>query len=277
MKMKYLRSTMQSSNLTNNMRFMFKHLLKEMASIIGLMMVLSFVPAAMGNSLDNLAKALAKIRGEVEELQTQLDTEKEKHGINMSSLASQLADLSVEERRQKMSIEKLEHSTEKIIEDSKQAEQSGEMLKPVLFEILGDFKQHVLAGFPFRVEDRVKAIEDLENNIKNQLVDPNRAVNQTWALIEDEIRLTRENGIYQQTILLDGERVLVDIAKLGSVFLFFQTRDNRTGMARRVNDSEWRFEITDATSDIERIAKLFDALKKQIRQGYFELPNPMKI
>lgn len=256
---------------------MFKRFLKEIFPLIGLMMALLFAPIAMGSSLDNLAKVLAKMRGEVEELQTQLDAEKEKHSINMSSLASQLADLSVEERRQKMSIEKLEHSTEKIIADAEQAEQSSEILKPVLFEILADFKQHVLLGFPFKVEDRVKAIEDLENNIKNQLVDPSRAVNQIWALIEDEIRLSRENGIYQQTIMLDGEKLLVDIAKLGSVFLFFQTRDNRTGMARRIDDSEWKFEITDASSDIERIAKLFDALKKQIRQGYFELPNPMKI
>ncbi len=256
---------------------MFKHFLKEIIALIGLTMALLFAPTALGSSLDNLAKALAKMRGEVEELQTELDAEKERHGINMSSLASQVADLIVEERRQKMSIEKLEHSTEKITTDAEQAEQASEMLKPVLFEILADFKQHVLQGFPFKVEDRVKAIEDLENNIKNQLVDPNRAVNQIWALIEDEIRLSRENGIYQQTIMLDGEKLLVDIAKLGSVFLFFQTRDNRTGMARRVDNREWKFVITDSSSDIERIAKLFDALKKQIRQGYFELPNPIKI
>ncbi len=257
---------------------MFKHGLKKISLMIGLIVAMFFAPMAMGSSsLDNLAKSLAKLLGEVEELHTQLDAEKEKHGSRMSALSSQLADLGVEERRQKMSIEKLQHSTEKITADSTQAEQSSEKLKPVLFEILADFKQHILTGFPFKIEDRIQAIENLENNIENQLIDPNKAVNQTWALIEDEIRLSRENGIYQQTILLDGEKILVDIAKLGSVFLFFQTRDNRTGMARRLNDSGWKFETTGAANDIERIASLFGALKKQIRQGYFELPNPMKI
>lgn len=255
---------------------MFKHFLKEIASIIGLIMTLLFAPVAAANSLDNLAQALAKMRGEVEEMQTQLDAEKEKHGSQITSLSSQLADLSVEERRQKTSIERLEHSIEKMTADSKQAEQSGENLKPVLYEILADFKRQILTGFPFKVEDRVKAIEDLENKIKNQLVDPNKAVNQTWALIEDEIRLSKENGIYQQTIVLDGEKVLVDIAKLGSVFLFFQTRDNRAGMARKSDGDGWRFETANTTSDIAQIASLFEALKKQIRQGYFELPNPLK-
>ena len=254
---------------------MYKHLSKKIAIIIGLIMGLFFTPLAAASSLDNLANALAKMRGEVEELQTQLDAQKEIHGSRVTSLSSQLADLSVEERRQKTSIEKLEHSIEKMTADSKQAEQFGEELEPVLFDILANFKQHILTGFPFKVEDRLKAIEDIENNLNNQLVDPNKAVNQTWALIEDEIRLSKENGLYQQTILLDGESVLVDIAKLGSVFLYFQTRDNRAGMAKKSN-SGWKFETADASSDIAKIAKLFDALKKQIRQGYFELPNPLK-
>ena len=60
--------------------------------------------AAIASSLENLAKSLAKIRGEVETLQTQLDVEKEKHTSRMSALNSQLADLSVEERRQKLSL-----------------------------------------------------------------------------------------------------------------------------------------------------------------------------
>ncbi len=255
---------------------MFKQFLKKTALFIGLIGTLLFSASSVGNSLDNLAKSLAKIRGEVEELQTQLDVQKENHSSKIVSLSSQLADLSVEERRQKMSIEKLEHSIEKTTADSKQAEQSGALLKPVLFDILADFKQQILTGFPFKTDDRIKSIEALETELKNELIDSNRAVNQAWALIEDEIRLSRENGIYQQTITLDGEKVLVDIAKLGSVFLFFQTRDNRAGMARRTDNNEWRFETTNTTGDVERIAKLFDALKKQIRQGYFELPNPLK-
>ncbi len=242
------------------------------------MLVLLFLsaPVVRGSSLENLAKSLAKIRGEVETLQTQLDTEKDKHSSRMSALTSQLADLSVEERRQKLAVEKLQHSIEKIGADAKQAEQSGESLKPVLIELLNDYKRHIQTSFPFKMEDRIKAINDLENNVANQLVDPNKAVNQAWSLIEDEIRLSKENGIYQQTVMLDGEKILVDIAKLGTVFLFFQTRDNRVGMAKRSVDGGWKFETVEDTGDIQRITKLFDSLKKQIRQGYFELPNPMR-
>lgn len=39
-------------------------------------LVLAFPSTSMGNNLENLAKSLAKLRGEVETLQTQLDMEK---------------------------------------------------------------------------------------------------------------------------------------------------------------------------------------------------------
>ncbi|SFI28793.1 DUF3450 domain-containing protein [Nitrosomonas sp. Nm34] len=254
---------------------MLKYFLKKTILFIGLIF-LTPAPTAMGSSVENLAKALAKIRGEVETLQTQLDTEKEKHGSRMSALNSQLADLSVEDRRQKMSIEKLQHSIEKMTADTKKAEQSGESLKPVLLDILKNYKQHIQTGFPFKTEDRIKALENLENNVAQQLIDPSKAASQAWALIEDEIRLSKENGIYQQTIALDGENVLVDIAKLGTVLLLFQTRDNRGGMAKRSADGGWKFETVGDTKEFERIKILFDSLKKQIRQGYFEIPNPLR-
>lgn len=250
--------------------------LPKIAVIPALVLLVFFSPWTMASSIENLAKSLAKIRGEVETLQSQLDIEKEKHTSRMTALNSQLADLSVEERRQKLNIEKLQHSIEKLGVTAREAEQSGETLKPVLLAALGEYKQYIQTGFPFKVDDRVKAIADLENNLINRQVDANKAVNQTWSLIEDEIRLSKENGIYQQTILLNGEKVLVDIAKLGTVFLFFQTKDNQSGMAKRAAAGGWKFEIVSNAADQERIRNLFDSLKKQIRQGYFELPNPLK-
>ena len=243
--------------------------------VMGSWMLLGFASPVLASSIENLAKSLAKIRGEVETLQSQLDIEKEKHSSKMSALNSQLADLSVEERRQKLSVEKLQQSIDKLGVTTQQAEQSGEHLKPVLLSALAEYKRHIQGGFPFKVDDRIKAINDLENNLVNQQIDPSKAVNQTWSLIEDEVRLSKENGIYQQTILLNGERVLVDIAKIGTVFMFFQTKDNQSGMAKRSKEGGWIFEAVSDSADRERIRNLFDSLKKQIRQGYFELPNPL--
>lgn len=225
---------------------------------------------------ENLAKSLAKVRGDVEELQVQLDLAKENHRNEMGALASQLADLGVEERRQNISIEKLQQSLDKFQEDSKKNTASSDTLKPVLIDLITRYRIYVRNGFPFKIDDRLSDINKLENQVNNNLIDPKKAVNRMWAFIEDEIRLSKENGIYQQTIELNGEQVLADIAKLGTALMYFQTGDKRVGMASRNNDGDWKYIETTQNQEIEQIALLFDSLKKQIRQGYFELPNPLK-
>lgn len=224
----------------------------------------------------NLAKSLAKVRGEVEELQMQLDLAKEEHHNQMSSLASQLTDLGVEERRQNISIEKLQKSLEKLQEETQKAEASNEGLKPALIDIITRYRIYVRNGFPFKVDDRLSDINKLEKQLNNNLIDAKKAVNRMWAFIEDEIRLSKENGIYQQTIELNNEQVLADIAKLGTTLMYFKTGDNRVGMANRMSDVNWQYLETTNNQEIEQISILFDSLKKQIRQGYFELPNPLK-
>lgn len=225
---------------------------------------------------ENLASSLAKVRGDVEELQVQLDLAKENHRNQMGALASQLADLGVEERRQNISIEKLQQSLEKFQQDSQNNSASSETLKPVLIELITRYRLYVRNGFPFKIDDRLSDINKLENQINNNLIDAKKAVNRMWAFIEDEIRLSKENGIYQQTIALNGEQVLADIAKLGTALMYFQTGDKRVGMASRATDGNWQYIETTQNKEIEQIALLFDSLKKQIRQGYFELPNPLK-
>lgn len=240
------------------------------------LVLLCLSTVANAEEYDNLAESLAKVRGNVEELQVQLDLAKENHRNQMSSLASQLADLGVEERRQKISIEKLQKSLGKFQQDSNKNTASSEVLKPVLIDLITRYRLYVRNGFPFKIDDRLSDINKLENQVNNNLIDAKKAVNRMWAFIEDEIRLSKENGIYQQTINLNGEQVLADIAKLGTALMYFQTGDKRVGMASRSEGGDWLYKETTQNQEIEQIALLFDSLKKQIRQGYFELPNPLK-
>ena len=98
-----------------------------------------------------------------------------------------------------------------------------------------------------------------------------RAVNRLWAFYEDEFRLTRDNSLSAQTIQIGDERVLADVAKVGSMVLYFRTADGRVGRAMAA-EGRWSFQPEANPVEQTRIRVLFDALGKQIRQGYFELP-----
>ena len=210
---------------------------------------------SMADSMENLAKALISMRGEVEELQSQLDMEKQSHKTRMDVLSSQMADLSVENQRQEVAIEKLQQALVKYEQATAEAKTGNESLIPVVLTALDDLKQSVQEGLPFKIEERLSELSSLRTQVETQVLDPKKAANRVWAFIEDEIRLTRENGVYSQTIDLDGEKRLVDVAKIGSVFLYFQSNDNRFGKAVRQSD-KWRFVELTSPEDKERIALL---------------------
>ena len=87
----------------------------------------------------------------------------------------------------------------------------------------------VTAGLPFRVEDRRDALRKIGASVKDGTLAPSRAATRVWAWIEDELRLTRENGLYRQVISVAGSEVLADVARLGMTMMYFRTLIN--GMA----------------------------------------------
>jgi len=56
--------------------------------------------------------------------------------------------------------------------------------------------------------------------------------------------------------------------------MYFRTRDLKYGRAVETS-SGWRFELLDTARDQELVARLYDSLRKQIRQGYFQLPDAL--
>jgi len=248
---------------------------QEVRSVFLILIGLLVAAPVYAEKFDDLAQSLIRLRGEVEELQSQLDMEKQDYKGKMDSLSSQMSDLSVENHRQKLALEKMDQAVKKL-QEAKEAKLSGEeVLLPVVLASLENLRQIVSNGLPFKISERIAELDSLRNQLESGNLDPKRAANRIWAFIEDEVRLTRENGVYSQSIALNGKNILADVAKLGSMFVYFQTSDNQVGMAQRKNGS-WQFVELNESSDKQRINNLFDSLRKQIRQGYFELPNPLE-
>ncbi len=222
-----------------------------------------------------LAERLIALRGEVEALNRELELLREESRTTLAGLAAQRAELEASLGRQELALREQRERLEKARAVVAQSGVGAEALVPVLGEALERLEGFVRRALPFRVEDRLQAIADLRQQLAGGLIPPPRAANRLWALIEDELRIARENGIYSQTIPLEGERVLADVAKLGSVMLFFRTADRRVGRAVPTAEG-WRFELLQDAADRERVLALFDALRKQIRQGYFVLPGGMR-
>lgn len=228
------------------------------------------------DATDALANRLIQMRGQVDELQSELNLKREEHKNRMAYLTAQLTEMEASRDREALRIKQLEKEIEQMRVQVAAAGATSETLAPLVLTNLYAIRDQVQNGFPFKVSERLAELDDLENKLNSGVITAHRAFNRLWAFVEDEIRISRENAIYSQSINLQGENVLVDVAKLGNSMMYFRTRSLEYGRAVETNNG-WRFELLDSSSDQELVARLFDSLRKQIRQGYFQLPNALPL
>ncbi len=221
-----------------------------------------------------LAEELIRLRGEVETLNAELDSVRDEQRTQMAFLAQQRAQMEADIKRQELAISQTERQLSEAREAAQAVGADVDLLRPTVLSVINTLIERIEKGIPFKRVERRTELDELRRQIEGGSLPATRAVNRLWAFLEDELRLTRENGIYSQTIELDGQQVLADVAKLGTMMLFFSTPDGRVGQARR-DGARWSFQIQSDAQSQQQIHLLFDSLRKQIRQGYFELPNAL--
>ncbi|MFN3918980.1 MAG: DUF3450 family protein [Methylohalobius sp.] len=225
------------------------------------------------SGLEQMAAKLAELRAEVDRLQQELDQAKTAQRQKLEALGGQITQLEVEKRRQELALQKLRNEWESLSQKAPATSSTDAGLAESITRGVAALRRYVETSLPFKRVERLQALNDLEAKLTAGTASPKKLAGELWTLVEDELRLTRENGLYRQILPLEGENALVEVAKLGMVMLFFKTPDGRYGLAQRQGDG-WHYEIVSEGDDRERIATLMESLRKQIRQGYFELPNP---
>lgn len=248
-----------------------KHLPALALCVTALFIALAVPPPARAADADDLSQGLIRLRAEVEALNGELTLLRDEQRTTLGTLNAQKADLQANLDRQQLAAREIR---EKLVAAAAQQVDAGliaDNLKPLLQQATSELRQYIADGLPFKREERLAELDAFRTQVDSGALPVPRAVNRLWAFYEDEFRITRENGVHSQTIALGDERVLVEVAKIGSMALYFRTQDGRVGQALHGNEG-WYFAPVSAREDVTRINTLYDALKKQIRQGWFELP-----
>lgn len=220
------------------------------------------------------ARRLAELRAEVETLAAEVEAAKEDARGELRSLELQQTDLEARIRQEEVRVEELERMIERQREALQSEAIAGEVLTPVIEKALADIRASIQSSLPYRHDERLGEVERLEKQLVDGTVTPQRATMRVWQLIEDELRLTRENIMDRQVIPLDGAEVLADVARIGMMMMYFRTEDGRVG-AVTGSPGAWTYTVFTAGGDITATQELFDALEKQVRVGWFELPNAL--
>lgn len=226
------------------------------------------------DTLTKFARVLTELRTEVEELSSEVEAAKENQRAQLRSLSAQKTDLELQIQREERRAEQLKAQQKREIEDVSKASEASEELKPVVKNSVEKLRAQINNGLPFKRVERLAALQKIESQFNQGLLPPEKAVARLWAFVEDEMRLTRENGLYRQSIEVDGQEELAEIARVGMVSMYFRTNDGRVGTSTK-NGDEWSYSVIRDEEGQAQIDALFDAFKKQIRVGYFQLPNAL--
>lgn len=216
------------------------------------------------------AEQLASLRAEVEALSEQLGSEKDEAKGRLRAVEAQRVEVDVQIRRQELRMDRLlaeEVSQRAAIEGAGGGDAS---VREAVERGIESMRSEVRVGLPFKTELRLAALQELDDKLAANTLSAEQAAARLWAFAEDERRLARENTLDRQVIPLDGEQVLVDVARIGMVAMYWRAPDGRLGRAQAVAGG-WRYPVFEAP-EADAVDGLFEALGKGIRSGFFTLP-----
>ena len=187
--------------------------------------------------------------------------------------AERRAELEADVQRRELELKKLQQAISASDRERNKARADADALRPLVGEVIKSLGAHLDGALPFKLEDRRAGLTEIQTKLDKGELSAPRALNQLWTFVEDELRLARENGLFQQTIARDGKEELADVIRIGMVMLFFRTNDGAYGYANKSGDA-WSYTTLDPAA-AKPLGDLFDAFQKQVRTGYFVIPNAL--
>ena len=220
----------------------------------------------------NMAESLMKLRSQVEQLDSSITDKKDSYRASMKSLLRQKDDLESVIAREDLKIKQIKRELTKVKKEIVEGSKNSKGLKPLLSDALELLEENIKDSLPFKTKDRVADITRTKEQIENNLVNPQKGLALTWNAYSDAMRMTKENGLFKQTININGQDRLAEVARLGTMMMYFKTPDNSVGYATK-DAKGWYYKEVVSKEEKDQILYLFDSFKKQIRSGYFTLPN----
>ena len=223
-------------------------------------------------SLQNLSEELVKVRQEISTLHDAINFEKNKYNDQIRAFAAQKSDLKVKIGRADLNQKELEQELEKLKAATAEQSKPFDAVASTVRKSITAIRKSVKRSLPFKLNDRINALDEIELRLNTGVVTPNKAANQLWAFIEDELVLGRSSGIYNESLEIDGQEKLVKVLRMGKVAMFYKSNEGEYGVIRRVK-KQWQQEAISNVKETSQLDQLFDSFAKNIRSGQFTLPN----
>ncbi|MBN2524881.1 MAG: DUF3450 family protein [Deltaproteobacteria bacterium] len=221
-----------------------------------------------------MAEKLAALRTEINELDAGLRTRRTLAATELRSLQTRASELKLTEDAERIHVQALEVEVRELEASISSGDERSASLEKAVFQATSRLQKVTLTSLPFKLEQRLDALAQIDRGLKDGTIDAASAAAQMWRFVEDERRLATTVALDDERIVLTGDTrpSLVRVVRVGTVAMFVYAGENRWG--RVVREPKGDFEYTDIKDRAQRdeIKRLFDSVEKQIREGRYRLP-----
>ncbi|MBU0551435.1 DUF3450 domain-containing protein [Myxococcota bacterium] len=230
-------------------------------------------PPAPPPDLPTMARALADLRVEIDELDAQLRVEKTQINAALRGLEARVAELEMRLDAERVRRARLQAQIDRHQAEADAQTQTRAAASEAILRGLDAAQALVEEGLPFRRAARLKALDGLRARLKEGRVDPHALGVELWRFMEDERRLRREVEMSEIPIQIEPDAAprLLRVVRLGMVTLYTRLDEARFGQLRR-EGAGWRHVEIEPPQQRQQLASLFQSLRRQVREGAWRLP-----
>lgn len=223
-------------------------------------------------STEAFAQKLWKLRGEIENLGLQSESQIQQNKAEKDVLLQRRTELQGQQRKELLREEQLKN---KIAENRKR-------LAPLVktpaadLQFLQDWVREleiwVESSLPYKTEERKAGLKRISEQLSAAEMSPEQATAELWAWIEKELQLSKENENLVMEIPGPESKETVEALRLGLFRLAVKTPSGEWRVALE-QDQKWnwaRVKDAEAQASLDRMMAYF---KERKRSGYFEWPS----
>ncbi len=223
-----------------------------------------------------LAEDVSRLRTEVNELAHRLAAERRRIQDTLAALRVERAELERQLRLERIRAETLARLERERQRRVQVLETESEARLEPLRQAVQVAKRHVERSLPFRRQARLRALTSIQTNLAQLRPSSGDALSRLWRFVEEEDEMTRELGLSQQPVILEGQKQLVDVARVSMALLYVRTVGGNPGLALRTpsDPNGWVFEIISDAEARAAILGVFEAFEENRRFGRHRLLIP---
>lgn len=216
---------------------------------------------------------LAQLRVEVDQLASDLETERTAARDELAALRSERAELERQVRAARTRRATLEALRKEATKHAEAADEDARRWAQPMTAAVAAVRAHVERGLPFARDARLKTLERLELDLQAATPDYGRVLERLLRFVEEEQAMGGEVAYTQQRLEVDGAPQIVRVLRLGLALLYFRTEDDRVGWAIP-GASGWEVAIL-GDGPAQTVRARFEAAEDNETLGVAELLLPV--